>query len=218
MTKKDRYKGIVAWFEENVPVAETELHYDTPFHLLIAVILSAQCTDKRVNMVTPALFEAYPDPQTLAKASFDEVFPFVRSISYPNNKTSHIIEMARKLVNDFSGVVPSDIDELMSLPGVGRKTANVVASIVYDKPVIAVDTHVSRVSRRLGLSDGKTPEAIGKELEANIDEDKRAIVHHWLILQGRYVCTARKPHCEECGLKVWCREYSRNLRKNELKI
>lgn len=149
MTKKDRYKGIVAWFEENVPVAETELHYDTPFHLLIAVILSAQCTDKRVNMVTPALFEAYPDPQTLAKASFDEVFPFVRSISYPNNKTSHIIEMARKLVNDFGGVVPSDIDELMSLPGVGRKTANVVASIVYDKPVIAVDTHVSRVSRRL---------------------------------------------------------------------
>ncbi len=218
MTKKDRYKGIVAWFEENVPVAETELHYDTPFHLLIAVILSAQCTDKRVNMVTPALFEAYPDPQTLAKASFDEVFPFVRSISYPNNKTSHIIEMARKLVNDFSGAVPSDIDELMSLPGVGRKTANVVASIVYDKPVIAVDTHVSRVSRRLGLSDGKTPEAIGKELEANIDKDKRAIAHHWLILQGRYVCTARKPHCEECGLKVWCREYSRNLRKNELKI
>lgn len=218
MTKKDRYKGIVAWFEENVPVAETELHYDTPFHLLIAVILSAQCTDKRVNMVTPALFEAYPDPQTLARASFDEVFPFVRSISYPNNKTSHIIEMARKLVNDFGGVVPSDIDELMSLPGVGRKTANVVASIVYDKPVIAVDTHVSRVSRRLGLSDGKTPEAIGKELEANIDEDKRGIAHHWLILQGRYVCTARKPHCEECGLKVWCREYSRNLRKNELKI
>lgn len=218
MTKKDRYKGIVAWFEENVPVAETELHYDTPFHLLITVFLSAQCTDKRVNMVTPALFEAYPDPQTLAKASFDEVFPFVRSISYPNNKTSHIIEMARKLVNDFGGVVPSDIDELMSLPGVGRKTANVVASIVYDKPVIAVDTHVSRVSRRLGLSDGKTPEAIGKELEANIDEDKRAIAHHWLILQGRYVCTARKPHCEECGLKVWCREYSRNLRKNELKI
>lgn len=218
MTKKDRYKGIVAWFEENVPVAETELHYDTPFHLLIAVILSAQCTDKRVNIVTPALFEAYPDPQTLAKASFDEVFPFVRSISYPNNKTSHIIEMARKLVNDFGGVVPSDIDELMSLPGVGRKTANVVASIVYDKPVIAVDTHVSRVSRRLGLSDGKTPEAIGKELEANIDEDKRAIAHHWLILQGRYVCTARNPHCEECGLKVWCREYSRNLRKNELKI
>lgn len=218
MTKKDRYKGIVAWFEENVPVAETELHYDTPFHLLIAVILSAQCTDKRVNMVTPALFEAYPDPRTLAKASFDEVFPLVRSISYPNSKTSHIIEMARKLVNDFGGVVPSDIDELMSLPGVGRKTANVVASIVYDKPVIAVDTHVSRVSRRLGLSDGKTPEAIGKELEANIDEDKRAIAHHWLILQGRYVCTARKPHCEECGLKVWCREYSRNLRKNELKI
>lgn len=218
MTKKDRYKGIVAWFEENVPVAETELHYDTPFHLLIAVILSAQCTDKRVNIVTPALFEAYPDPQTLAKASSDEVFPFVRSISYPNNKTSHIIEMARKLVNDFGGVVPSDIDELMSLPGVGRKTANVVASIVYDKPVIAVDTHVSRVSRRIGLSDGKTPEAIGKELEANIDKDKRAIAHHWLILQGRYVCTARKPHCEECGLKVWCREYSRNLRKNELKI
>ena len=207
MTKKDRYKGIVAWFEENVPVAETELHYDTPFHLLIAVILSAQCTDKRVNMVTPALFEAYPDPQTLAKASFDEVFPFVRSISYPNNKTSHIIEMARKLVNDFGGVVPSDIDELMSLPGVGRKTANVVASIVYDKPVIAVDTHVSRVSRRLGLSDGKTPEAIGKELEANIDEDKRAIAHHWLILHGRYICQARTPQCDNCGLQLMCKYY-----------
>lgn len=207
MTRKERYEHIVAWFEENMPVAETELHYDSPFHLLIAVILSAQCTDRRVNMTTPAIFEAYPDPASLAKASFEELFPLVQSISYPNSKTRHLIGMAEKLVNDFEGIVPSDTDELMSLPGVGRKTANVIASIVYDKPVIAVDTHVFRVAHRLGLSDGKTPEAVGKELEANIPADKRAIAHHWLILQGRYICTARKPQCGECGLTRWCREF-----------
>lgn len=208
MTKKERYKGVIAWFEENVPIAETELHYDTPFHLLVAVILSAQCTDKRVNMTTPAIFARYPDPELMSRADFDELFPLVQSISYPNSKTKHLIGMARMLVNDFGGIVPSDIDELMRLPGVGRKTANVVASIVYDKPVIAVDTHVFRVSHRLGLSDGKTPEAVGKELEANIPADKRAVAHHWLILQGRYVCTARNPQCGECGLSVWCREFS----------
>lgn len=208
MTKKERYKGVVGWFEENIPVAETELHYDSPFHLLIAVILSAQCTDKRVNMTTPEIFNKFPDPKTLAEASFDEVFPLVSSISYPRNKSTHLIGMAQMLVNDFGGEVPSDIDQLMKLPGVGRKTANVIASIVYDKPVIAVDTHVFRVSHRLGLSDGKTPDAVGKELEKNIDKDKRAIAHHWLILQGRYICTARKPHCEECGLTKWCREFN----------
>lgn len=206
MTRKDRYKGIVAWFEENMPLAETELRYDTPFHLLIAVILSAQCTDKRVNLTTPEIFKAYPTPKALAETTFDELFPLVKSISYPNSKTAHLIGMAQKLVRDFGGIVPSDIDDLMSLPGVGRKTANVIASIVYDKPVIAVDTHVFRVAHRLGLSDGKTPEAVGKELEANIPEDKRATAHHWLILQGRYICTARKPQCVECGLKPWCRE------------
>lgn len=206
MTRKDRYKGIVAWFEENMPLAETELRYDTPFHLLIAVILSAQCTDKRVNLTTPEIFKAYPTPKSLAETTFDELFPLVKSISYPNSKTAHLIGMAQKLVRDFGGIVPSDIDDLMSLPGVGRKTANVIASIVYDKPVIAVDTHVFRVAHRLGLSDGKTPEAVGKELEANIPEDKRATAHHWLILQGRYICTARKPQCVECGLKPWCRE------------
>jgi endonuclease III len=205
MTKKERYRGILEWFAENMPVAETELRYDTPFHLLISVILSAQCTDRRVNMVTPDLFLAYPDAESLADASFDDVFPYVKSISYPNSKTRHIIGMAQKVVSEFGGEIPSDIDSLMTLPGVGRKTANVVASIVYDKPVIAVDTHVFRVARRLGLSDAKTPESVGKELESNIPEDKRAIAHHWLILQGRYVCTARKPQCGECGLVQWCR-------------
>lgn len=209
MTKKERYKGIIAWFEENMPIAESELHYDSPFHLLIAVILSAQCTDKRVNMTTPAIFGAYPDAEALAKASFEDLFPLVQSISYPNNKTRHLIGMAQKLVADFGGIVPSDIDDLMSLPGVGRKTANVVASIVYDKPVIAVDTHVFRVAHRLGLSDGKTPEAVGKELESNIPVSKRAIAHHWLILQGRHICTAKKPQCGECGLTRWCRELER---------
>lgn len=156
-------------------------------------------------MVTPDLFLAYPDAESLADASFDDVFPYVKSISYPNSKTRHIIGMAKKVVSEFGGEIPSDIDSLMTLPGVGRKTANVVASIVYDKPVIAVDTHVFRVARRLGLSDAKTPESVGKELESNIPEDKRAIAHHWLILQGRYVCTARKPQCGECGLVQWCR-------------
>ncbi len=209
MTKKERYAGVVGWFEENMPVADTELHYDTPFHLLMAVMLSAQCTDKRVNMVTPALFGKYPDARSLSEASFDEVFELVRNISYPNSKARHLIGMAGKLVSDFGGEVPSDIDSLLSLPGVGRKTANVIASIVYDKPVIAVDTHVFRVAHRIGLSVGRTPESVGKELEANIPENRRAIAHHWLILQGRYVCTARKPLCAECGLTSWCREFVR---------
>ena len=193
----------------------TELHYDSPFHLLIAVILSAQCTDKRVNMVVPPLFERFPKPEDLAAATFEDVFPFVKSVSYPNSKTEHLIAMAGKLVSDYGSEVPSDIDQLMSLPGVGRKTANVIASIVYDKPVIAVDTHVFRVSRRLGLSDGKTVDAVRKDLEKNIPENQRAKSHHWLILHGRYTCVARKPKCGECGLREWCLEYEINNKQNK---
>lgn len=207
MRKKDRYESVVRWFRENVPVAETELHYDSPFHLLVAVILSAQCTDRRVNIVTPPLFEAYPTPESLAQASFEDVFPYVRSISYPNSKARHLIAMAGMLVSDFGSMVPSDIDQLVKLPGVGIKTANVIAAVVYDKPVIAVDTHVFRVAHRLGLSDGKTPVAVQKDLEKYIREEDRAIGHHWLILHGRYTCTARKPRCSDCGLADFCREY-----------
>ena len=202
----------MAWFEENQPMPSTELLFDSPFHLLIAVILSAQCTDRRVNMVVPPLFERFPEPADLANATFEDVFPFVKSVSYPNSKAGHLIAMARKLVSDFDSEVPSDIDKLMTLPGVGRKTANVIASIVYDKPVIAVDTHVFRVSHRLGLSDGKTVEAVEKDLEAHIPEHQRARAHHWLILHGRYTCTARAPKCEACQIKDWCREYERNNR------
>ncbi len=209
MTRKQRFEGIVGWFAENRPVAETELHYQDVFQLLVAVILSAQCTDKRVNLVTPALFERFPDAASLAVATQDEVLPYVKSVSYPNSKAAHLVSMARKLLSDFGGKVPSDIDALMSLPGVGRKTANVIASVVYDQPVIAVDTHVFRVSHRLGLSDGKTPEAVEKDLERYIPVDKRAVSHHWLILHGRYICTARNPKCSECPLTPWCREFAR---------
>lgn len=207
MTRKQRFEGIVGWFSENRPVAETELRYGNVFQLLCAVILSAQCTDKRVNLVTPALFGRFPDAASLAAATPEEVLPYVKSVSYPNSKAAHLAAMARKLVSDFGGEVPSDIDALMSLPGVGRKTANVIASVVYDQPVIAVDTHVFRVSHRLGLSDGKTPEAVEKDLEKYISLDKRAVSHHWLILHGRYICTARNPKCAECPLTAWCREY-----------
>lgn len=206
MTKKDRFAKIVGWFSENVPVAQTELHYADSFQLLVAVILSAQCTDRRVNMVTPPLFEAYPTPEAMASASFEALYPYVRSVSYPNSKTRHLIAMAQRLVADFGGEVPSDIDALMSLPGVGRKTANVIASVVYDMPVIAVDTHVFRVAHRLGLSDGKTPEAVERDLERYIPVEKRAVSHHWLILHGRYTCTARNPQCKQCPLTEWCRE------------
>ena len=190
--------------------AETELHYDTPFHLLIAVILSAQCTDKRVNMHTPQIFTRFPEPADLADASFEEVYELIKSISFPNNKAKHLIWMARKLVSDFGGEVPSETYLLESLPGVGRKTANVIASVIYDKPVIAVDTHVFRVSRRIGLSDGTTVEAVEKDLTAGFAPELRPKAHHWLILHGRYVCTARKPKCTECGLQDICREYISN--------
>lgn len=215
MRRKERYSKILAWFEENQPMPATELHYDSPFHLLIAVILSAQCTDKRVNMVVPPLFERFPKPEDLAAATFEEVFPYIKSVSYPNSKTEHLIAMARILVSDYGSEVPSDIDQLMSLPGVGRKTANVIASIVYDKPVIAVDTHVFRVSRRLGLSEGKTVDSVRKDLESNIPENQRAKSHHWLILHGRYTCVARKPKCAECGLREWCLEYEINNKQNK---
>ena len=208
MTRKERTQAVIGWFETNRPIAETELHYKDTFQLLVAVILSAQCTDRRVNLVTPPLFERFPAPSDLASATFDEVFPYVRSVSYPNSKTEHLIAMAQKLLADFGGEVPADIDALMTLPGVGRKTANVIASVVYDKPVIAVDTHVYRVSHRLGLSDGKTPYDVERDLERHIPEHLRARSHHWLILHGRYTCTARAPKCAECPLTEWCRQYA----------
>ena len=207
MTLKERFAAIIGWFEANQPVASSELHFQNPFQLLVAVILSAQCTDKRVNMVTPALFQRFPTPEDLASATFDEVYPFVKSISYPNAKARHLIAMARMLVSDYGSVVPSDIDALMRMPGVGRKTTNVIASIVYDQPVIAVDTHVFRVAHRLGLSNGTTPRAVQLDLERHIAPSLRPVAHHWLILHGRYVCTARNPKCADCPLTAWCKEY-----------
>ncbi len=207
MERKDLFDKVTAWFSANMEIAETELHYDTPFHLLIAVILSAQCTDKRVNMHTPLIFKRFPTPEDLAGASFEEVYDLIRSISFPNNKARHLIGMARKLVSDFNGEVPSETADLETLPGVGRKTANVIASVIYDKPVIAVDTHVFRVSRRIGLSDGKNVETVEKDLTAGFAEELRGKAHHWLILHGRYVCTARKPKCGTCGLQDICMEY-----------
>lgn len=213
MTRKERFSGILEYFRENVSLAQTELSYGTPFQLLVAVILSAQCTDKRVNMTTPGIFAVYPDAESMSKATFEELYPLVSSISYPNSKTRHLIEMAKKLLADFGGEVPSDIDELQTLPGVGLKTANVIASIVYRKPVIAVDTHVFRVSHRLGLSSGKTPAAVGKDLEKNIPLEDRAKSHHWLILHGRYTCIARNPKCSSCGISRWCKDLSEREKK-----
>ena len=210
MERTELYRKVTSWFSENMETAETELHYDTPFHLLIAVILSAQCTDRRVNMHTPVIFERFPDPADLAAASFEEVYELIKSISFPNNKAKHLIGMASRLISDFGGEVPSEPAQLETLPGVGRKTANVIASVIYDKPVIAVDTHVFRVSRRIGLADGTTVEAVEKELTAGFAPELRGKAHHWLILHGRYVCTARKPKCSECGLCDLCKEYRLN--------
>ena len=207
MKRKDRYIAIVDWFRSNVPVAESELHFRNPYELIVSVVLSAQCTDKRVNMVTPALFEAYPNAAALAQAPLEDILEHIRSVSYPNNKARHLKGLGQKLMSDFEGEVPGTVEELMTLPGVGRKTANVVASIVYSEPVIAVDTHVYRVSHRLGLSDGKTPYDVEKDLEKNIAPADRPVAHHWLILHGRYTCTARAPHCPACGLREWCRWY-----------
>lgn len=208
MRKEERYKGVLDWFQTNVPVAETELHYANPYQLLIAVILSAQCTDKRVNQITPALFEAFPTPEVLAASTPEVVFEYIRSVSYPNNKAKHLVGMAQVLMKEFQGVVPSDVDELQKLPGVGRKTANVIASVVFDKPAMAVDTHVFRVSNRIGLTtNSKTPLQTERELVKQIPEHLIPIAHHWLILHGRYVCLARKPKCESCGLKPWCKYF-----------
>lgn len=210
MEKTDLYHKVTRWFSENMENPGTELHYDTPFHLLIAVILSAQCTDKRVNIHTPLIFERFPEPADLASASFEEVYDLIKSISFPNNKARHLIGMASRLVSDFGSEVPSEPELLETLPGVGRKTANVIASVIYDKPVIAVDTHVFRVSRRIGLSDGTTVEAVEKDLTSGFAPELRPKAHHWLILHGRYVCTARKPKCQDCGLHDICREYLAN--------
>ena len=210
MINKELYHNVTEWFSANMEVAETELHYDTPFHLLIAVILSAQCTDKRVNIYTPAIFERFPEPADLAAATFEEVYEMIKSISFPNNKAKHLLGMAKKLVSDFNGEVPSEPSMLETMPGVGRKTANVIASVIYNKPVIAVDTHVFRVSRRIGLSDGTTVEAVETDLTEGFAPELRPKAHHWLILHGRYVCTARKPKCESCGLQDMCREYKLN--------
>ncbi|MGQ0829012.1 MAG: endonuclease III [Bacteroidota bacterium] len=216
MTKKERFEKIIDYFSTHQPVAETELHYSNPYELLVAVVLSAQCTDKRVNMVTPALFKAFPLPAVMAAASSDEVFQYIKSISYPNNKAKHLVGMANMLVHDFKGVVPSDINELQKLPGVGRKTANVIASVVYDQPAMAVDTHVFRVSARLGLTtNARTPFETEKQLVKYIPREKIAIAHHWLILHGRYICVARTPKCEICPLTLWCNYYQKMI-KNPL--
>jgi endonuclease-3 len=214
MTKKERFSRVIEYFLANMPVAETELEYRDPYELLVAVILSAQCTDKRVNIVTRELFKRFPDADSLALATAEEVFTYIRSVSYPNNKAKHLVGMAHMLVNDFGGVVPSSIIELQRMPGVGRKTANVIASVVFNAPAMAVDTHVFRVSERLGLTtDAKTPLATEQQLVKHIPEKYIATAHHWLILHGRYTCLARSPKCEQCGLTDVCRFYGKNATK-----
>ena len=209
MTIKQRYEGIISYFQQAMPVAESELTYSNPFELLVAVILSAQCTDKRVNLTTPALFAAYPTAQAMAEATAEDIFPYIRSISYPNNKAKHLAGMARMLVEEFGGEVPSDLKELQRLPGVGRKTANVIGAVIWQKEVMPVDTHVFRVAARIGLTRGaKTPLQTELQLEKHIPSHLLPIAHHWLILHGRYVCTARAPKCEECGIKEWCKNFS----------
>ena len=210
MTRKQLFKNVISRFQETMPVAETELNYRTPYELLVAVILSAQCTDKRVNMITPPFFERFPTVELLAKASSEEVYDLIRTCSYPNNKAKHLTGMAQTLVSNYDGEIPDTVEELMKLPGVGRKTANVIASVIFNRPAIAVDTHVFRVSKRLGLvQNAKTPLETEKQLSKYIPKNKRSIAHHWLILHGRYVCTARKPKCESCNFSEWC-EYNNN--------
>jgi len=214
MTRKERFEFVIHYFQQHAPDAETELLYDNPYQLLVAVILSAQCTDKRVNMTTPAIFEKYPDAASLSKATFDELFPLIKSISYPNNKTKHLIGMARMLEEKFNGQVPLTVEELVQLPGVGRKTANVITSVVDNQPNMAVDTHVFRVSARIGLTVGaKTPLATEKQLLQFIPKDLVHIAHHWLILHGRYICVARTPKCEQCGLTSVCKYYQKSVAK-----
>lgn len=219
MTKKERYQHFTTYFTEHFENPQTELHFENPYQLLVAVILSAQCTDKRVNLTTPALFERFPEPLSLANSHFDELFPYIKSISYPNNKTKHLLGMAHMLINDFGGEVPATVEELQRLPGVGRKTANVIVSVIYNQPAMAVDTHVFRVSKRLGLVSVKasTPLAVEKELVKNIPQDLIPKAHHWLILHGRYICLARTPKCSECALTHFCRYYEK-LSRTSTKI
>ncbi|MFN8353895.1 MAG: endonuclease III [Spirosomataceae bacterium] len=211
MLKKDRYRHLIEYFSEKFPTAETELSYANPYELLVAVILSAQCTDKRVNQITPALFERFPTPESLAASTAEEVFTYIRSVSYPNNKSKHLVGMARMLVNDYGSEVPASIDELQKMPGVGRKTANVIASVIFNQPAMAVDTHVFRTSHRLGLVPAKatTPLAVEKELVKHIPQDLVARAHHWLILHGRYVCVARNPKCTTCELTPFCKYFEK---------
>ena len=214
MTLRQRYDGVIAWFSEHMPVAESELHYENPFQLLVAVILSAQCTDKRVNMTTPALFAAFPTPEAMAAATPEEIFPYIRSISYPNNKAKNLAGMARMLCAEFGGEVPTDLEAMQRLPGVGRKTANVLGAVLWQREVMPVDTHVFRVSERIGLTTGsKTPLQTERTLERNIPSHLLPIAHHWLILHGRYVCMARSPRCGECGIAPWCRKYAAEARE-----
>lgn len=206
MTQKERFKGILAWFEEHMPIAETELHYGSPYELLVAVMLSAQCTDKRVNMVTPALFAALPTVEAMAQASQEEVLTLIKSISYPNSKAEHLRQMAQRAVHTFGGTIPATREELMTLPGVGRKTANVLLAVLYNQPTMAVDTHVFRVSERIGLTtNAKTPLDTELTLTRHIPNELIPKAHHWLILHGRYVCLARSPKCSTCGIAPWCR-------------
>lgn len=205
MEPKEICEKITAWFQENMPVAETELHYSNPYQMLCATILSAQCTDKRVNMITPALFQRFPTPEKMAEVESEDVFDYIKSCSYPNNKAKNLVGMARKLVSDFQGTVPAEMEDLLKLPGVGRKTANVILSVVFNKPAMAVDTHVFRVSARLGLTVGsRTPEETERQLVGLFPPELLPVAHHWLILHGRYICQARKPLCESCGLQTWC--------------
>ena len=210
LSEKQRFQKVLAWFAENMPVAESELHYSNPFELLCAVMLSAQCTDKRVNLVTPALFAAYPTAETMAKASVEEVLRYVKSVSYPNAKAQHLVGMAQRLVEAYNGEVPSNIDDLQTLPGVGRKTANVVCAVIWNQPTMAVDTHIFRVSERIGLTtNSKSPLETEKQLVKYIPAEVIPKAHHWLLLHGRYVCKARKPLCETCGIKPYCKTGSK---------
>lgn len=215
MRKKERFEAFLTYFKEEKPEVNTELHYENPFQLLIAVILSAQCTDKRINQVTPALFRDFPTPEILAASSFDELFPYIRSVSYPNNKTKHLLGMARMLVEEFNSQIPETVKELQKLPGVGRKTAHVISSVIYNQPTLAVDTHVFRVSKRLGLANqnAKTPLEVENQLMKYLPEEYVGKAHHWLILHGRYVCLARSPKCEQCGLTHFCKYYEKNYGK-----